>query len=461
MKIKMAVLLAISLLSGLAGKWIGFSNEQMIVMSIFVMSVLGTLFFWDFKLSFVFIGTGVLLCVGAVTMEKFIQYASLDVILFLIAMMIIVGMMKDAGFFEWLITIVLRVKNLTGKKMFAILMVASAVFSALMGEVTSIIVMTMVILNICDFLEVDPLPLILSAVLATNIGSASTVLGNPVGVLIAARGKLSFEDFLAHALPLSALVLAGTIWFLFIWYRKYIKVLNDRIQPYGEDKGFLYLISIPPDIRTKISIRIFFVTIILISLHKRLEMFLNLEHNTLLIMIPVVAAGIVMLYRHDRARHYIEREVEWPSLLFFMFLFAQAGVIQSSGIADLLASKIFGSIGNNPRALSGVVLFSSGFLSSCLDNVVTVASYVPIVKSLEVFHFNLKPLWWALLFGACYGGNITMVGSTANIVALGLLEKERNIKVTFGMWLKVGLTVGIMSMIIVYIFFLFVPQFFN
>ncbi len=461
MKFKMIALVAISILFGLLGKWIGFSTEQAVILSIFIVSILGTLFFWDFKLSFVFIGTGVLLCIGAVNMEQFIQYASLDVILFLIAMMIIVGMMKDAGFFEWLITLVLRVKNLTGKKMFAILMVGSAIFSALMGEVASILVMVMVILNICDFLEVDPLPLVIASVLATNIGSASTVLGNPVGVLIAARGNLSFEDFIIHALPLSALVLAATISLMFVWYRKYIKLLNDRIQPFGEDKGFLYLISVPPDFRTKVSIGIFLVTIVLIGLHKRLEMLLNIEHNTLLIMTPVIAAGIVMVYRHDRARHYIEREVEWPSLLFFMFLFAQAGVIQSSGIADLLATKVFKLIGNNPKVLSGVVLFSSGFLSSCLDNVVTVASYVPIVKSLEIFQFNLKPLWWALLFGACYGGNITMIGSTANIVALGLLEKERNIKVNFMMWLKIGFVVGMLSMVIVYFALLFMPHFFN
>ncbi len=461
MKKKMIALLTIAFFSGLLGKWLGFSNQQAIVVSIFMISILGTLFFWDFKLSFVFIGTGVLLCMGAVTMEHFIQYASLDVILFLIAMMIIVGMMKDAGFFEWLITLVLRVKKLTGIKMFAILMVASAVFSALMGEVASIIVMTMIILNICDFLEVDPLPLVLSSVLATNIGSASTVLGNPVGVLIAARGNLSFEDFIVHALPLSTVVLAATIVLMSFWYRKYIQELSKRIQPYEEDKGFLYLISIPPDFRTKVSIGIFLVTIILIALHRRLEMLLNLEHNTLLIMTPVIAAGIVMIYRHERARHYIEREVEWPSLLFFMFLFAQAGIIQSSGIADILAAKLSGSIGHNPQVLSGVILFSSGFLSSGLDNVVTVASYVPIVRSMEVFHFNLRPLWWALLFGACYGGNITMIGSTANIVALGLLEKERNIKVRFRMWLKIGFSVGMLSMAIAYLAILFLPHFFN
>ncbi len=459
MKIKALALVIISALTGFLGHRIGFSVEQSVIVSVFMMSIIGTLFFWDVKLSFAFIGAGVLLSIGAVNMEDFIRFASLDVILFLIAMMIIVGMMKDAGFFEWLITLVLRVKRLSGWKMFAILMIASAVFSSLMGEVASIIVMTMVILNICDFLDEDPLPLVISSVMATNIGSASTVLGNPVGVLIAARGNLSFEDFLTHALPVSLVVLVLMILVMAGWFRRYLASIDRKIKVFGEDKGFLYLISIPPDIRTRVSIGIFLATIVLIGFHRRFELMLGLEHNTMLIVIPVVAAGIVMVYRYDRARYYIEHEVEWPSLLFFMFLFAQAGVIQASGIADLLADKLFSTLGNSPSLLAGIVLLSSGFLSSILDNVVTVASYVPIITSLDAFHVSLKPLWWALLFGACYGGNITMIGSTANIVALGLLEKECHIKVTAMMWLKIGALVGFLSMAAAYIAIAVVPSF--
>ena len=215
MKKKIILLVTISFMLGFFGGFLGLSAKQSLILAIFSMSIMGTLFFWDFRLSFVFIGSGVLLSIHAVEIPKFIEYASLDVILFLISMMIIVGMMKDAGFFEWIITMVLRVKNLTGVKMFAILMVASAVFSGLMGEVASIIVMIAIILNICDFLEIDPLPLVISSVIATNIGSASTVLGNPVGVLISARGQLSFEDFITHALPLSAVVMLFVMGVLF------------------------------------------------------------------------------------------------------------------------------------------------------------------------------------------------------------------------------------------------------
>ena len=452
---KILFMLFISLTLGILSLFGGFSPKQSIIISIFSVSILGTLFFWEFRLSFVFLGSSLLLITHIVNLENFIKFASLDVILFLIGMMIVVGMMKDAGFFHWLMTKLLRVRNLSGRKLFVLLMAISALLSGLMDEVSSMIIMMAVILEICSFLEINPVPMVISSVLATNIGSASTVLGNPIGVLIAARGRLSFEDFLTFPLPVSIFVLAITIIVLGFIYRNYIKELALKLKPHQENKAFLYLISTPADLRTKISMLIFGLTVLSIALHKRLEILFNLEENSMLIMLPVISAGIVMIYRRDKARYYVEHEVEWNSLLFFMFLFAQAGVIQASGVANQLAGKIMAAVGNNPRILLGSILFSSGMLSSVLDNVVVVASYVPIVKSLHLFRSDFNPIWWSILFGGCYGGNITMIGSTANIVALSLLEKKYNMKIGFTQWLKVGLIVGLLSMGVSYFIVIF------
>jgi len=447
---KILLMIIISLTLGVLSYFGGFPLKQSFIICIFSISILGTLFFWDFRLSFVFIGSSILLLIHAVDLENFIKFASLDVILFLIGMMIAVGMMKEAGFFHWLITMFLRVRNLNGKKLFILIMLISALSSGLMDEVSSMIIMMAVILEIFSFLEVNPVPMVISSVLATNIGSASTVLGNPIGVLIAARSKLSFENFLTFALPVSIVVLGFSIFVLCIAYRNYIKEISLRLKPHQENKDFLYLISIPPDIRTKMSMLIFGVMVLLIALHRRMEILFQLGENSMLIMIPIIFAGIVMIYRHDKARYYVEHEVEWNSLLFFMFLFAQAGVLQASGVGNILAKEILGIIGNHPKILLGSILFSSGLMSSVLDNVVVVASYVPIVNSLHMFSSNLKPVWWSILFGGCFGGNITMIGSTANIVALGILEKKLNVKIAFSQWLKVGLLVGFLSMLISY-----------
>jgi len=423
----------------------GLSPFNGFIVFIFLTSILGSLFFWEYRLGFMFIGSAIYLLVGAVSPEEFVRYASLDVILFLISMMIVVGMMKDAGLFDWLVTLILRIKNLTGRKLFVLLMFISAVFSSVMGEVASIMIMAVTIMEICDLLEVDPVPMIVCSVLATNLGSAATVLGNPVGILIASHSGLSFEDFLSNALPHATINLVIIIAFLLVYYRGYIRLITPRLKEYTGDKTFIRLISIPSDRKTMISICIFCTTIVLIALHKRFELFLNLTENTLLLMFPILAAGVVMIYRHERSRLYIEKEIEWPSIIFFMFLFAQAGVIHATGTAGTLAKNLFAFAGDT-QTLGALILFSSGLFSSVLDNVVAVATYIPLIKEFQTFGVPDNNLWWALLFGACFGGNITMIGSTANIVALGLLEKQLNIKVTFIEWFRIGFVVGVITL---------------
>lgn len=458
MKKRVLLIICVSLLAGFLGAKIGFSLHQSIVASIFCMSILGVLFFWELRLSFVFFGAGIVLATHAVDLENLIKFASLDVILFLIGMMILVGMLNDVGFFYWIITKLMRIKNLTGEKLFILLMLISAILSSLMGEIASIIIMTKIIIDISDFVDIDPSPLILASVLATNIGSSGTVLGNPIGILIAARANLTFEDFIKQALPITLCVLILTVGVLSLWFRKTIKQLTEKLIPLRDNTLFFSLISIPTDRKTKVSIGIFSVTLLCIILHSRLERVFHLEENTLLMILPIVFAGVAMLYRRDRVRYYVEHEVEWTSILFFLFLFALAGVIKYSGISDIIAKNIMLKLGKSFSLLSGILIYSSGILSSMLDNTVVVASYLPVMQSLGSLEINLRPLWWAILFGACYGGNITVIGSTANIVAMDLLEKKGKTKIGFLEWFKIGVIIGLVSMTSAYILILLIGR---
>ena len=456
---KIVLLLLIAVLLGALGHLVGLTTKQAFILSVFSISISGTLLFWELRLGFVFVGSGMLFLTRSVDLEHFIQFASLDVILFLIGMMIVIGAMKEAGVFGWLVGRLLQSQGLGGVRLFIIVMLLSAALSGLTGEVTSIIVMVAVILDICKSLKMDPTPLVISSVMTTNIGSASTLLGNPIGVLIALRAGLTFEDFLMCALPLSIVVLGMVILILCIWYRDYIKDISSRLADRKYSERFIHSVSLDSQMRT--SIVLFAAMIALIAMHKRLGLLFGIAENDLLIILPVIFAGLVMFYRPQKIRSYIENEVEWASLLFFMFLFAQAGVILSSGVAELLAQILVESTGSRPAVLSAVTLFSSGLLSGALDNTVVVASFIPVVKNLHLLHFGLNPLWWCLLFGACFGGNITAIGSTANIVALGVLEKKLNKKVDFVEWLKLGLIVGVSSLVISYVAILLLPMFFR
>jgi Na+/H+ antiporter NhaD/arsenite permease-like protein len=454
---KFIILILISLGLGFLVRVIGLNLQQATAISIFSASILGTLFFWDFRLGFAFLGTSILLMSRTIDLENVIKFASLDVILFLVGMMVLVGLLKEAGFFAWIVQLILRVRNLTGRKFVIIISVVSALLSTMTSEVVSIIFMVAAILEICDYFDVDSVPYIIIAVLATNIGSAATVLGNPIGILIASKAGLTFEDFIIKAFPLAMACLFVTITLVIVWYRKSIRQMDEHIRELGANEMLIRLISVPPDKQLKISLAIFGITLFFISLHHRLELFWKLEPNTILLTMPLFSSGVVMIWKWRRARDYIEKDVEWWTLLFFMLLFAQAGTLKYTGATDVIARRLAGLAGNSLSVLIGMVLWVSTIGSSILDNVVLVAAFIPVIQSFQGLRLDLQPLWWALLFGGCLGGNITLVGSTANIVALGILEKEKNIKMTFFRWFWVGLTVGIATTAVVWVTLLLTP----
>jgi Na+/H+ antiporter NhaD/arsenite permease-like protein len=252
----------------------------------------------------------------------------------------------------------------------------------------------------------------------------------------------------------SLLVMIAIVLFL---YRRQIKELDQKIKDLGANEILIRLISVPPERQLKIALGVFGVTLFFIALHHRLELLWNLEPNTVLLVIPLISAGLVMVWKWTRARKYIEQDVEWWTLIFFMLLFAKAGTLKYTGATDVLANHFVRFSGNKPTTLIGNVLWTSAIGSSILDNVVLVAAFIPIIHSFAGMGFGMKSLWWALLFGGCLGGNITMVGSTANIVALGILEKEKKVRMSFLRWFWVGLTVGLVTTAVIWLGLLCLP----
>lgn len=459
--LKLVLLAIVSCSLGLLGKRFGMEPQQSLSLSIFSASILGTLFFWDFRLSFAFLGTSILLMTKTIDLEHILEFSSLEVILFLVGMMVIIGLLKDSGFFAWIVSLILRIPKLTGRRFVFYICLLSALLASAVDEVTSIIFMVAAILEICDYFEVNPVPFIIISVLATNIGSASTVLGNPIGILIASKSGLTFEDFIVKAFPLAMVCLMVTITLLLFWYRKAVFALDENIKKLGANEILVKLISVPPDRPLKVALGIFGVTLVFISLHHRMEVAWGLVPNTVLLVVPLVTSGLVMIWKWEKARKYIEKDVEWWTLLFFLLLFVQAGTLKYTGTTVFLAKKIISATGDNLSLLTGSILWISTIGSSVLDNVVLVAAIIPVVQGFQALNVNLQPLWWALLFGGCLGGNITLVGSTANIVALGILEKEKNIKMTFFRWFWVGLTVGLITASLVWLALVTLPIYRN
>jgi Na+/H+ antiporter NhaD/arsenite permease-like protein len=373
---------------------------------------------------------------------------ALDVIIFLVGMMVIVGLLRRSGFFRWLLAKALKFSGFRPRLLMTILLCLASLTAAMVDEVTSILFMSALVLDLCDYFEVKPINYIISVVLATNIGSSWTVLGNPIGIMIALRSGLTFENFLQTAFPVGLLSLGSLIALVLLWQRGDLNKLRDKVgsRSRESEESFLDQWAKVEDRKFFMGSAVIFVLVIIaLGLHYRMELMLELEHNTLLVAIAIFGAGVVMLWKRAMARQLIMRDVDWWTLIFFMFLFAKAGALKYVGITDIVSDAMMGFGEGNLLFLIPMVLWISGILSAVMDNVLVVATFVPIIQNMTA-QLGSNVLWWALLFGGCYGGNMTMVGSTANIVSLGILEDRKGIHMTLRYWIKIGIWGGAVPM---------------
>lgn len=435
------IILGISLAAGGTGFLFNLhDSKQILAISIFVLIISSTLLFWNFRLAIAFIGMAAILGGNVLTLEQFVASAELDIILFLVGMMTLVGVLKDLGLFTWIIQSVVGMKQMTGRKFTLLVMVISALMACVVDEVTSIVIMLALIFQICDTLKVRPTAFVIISVMATNIGSSGTMLGNPVGILIGTKAGFSFIDFIQWATPIMVLSLVGAMVFIMYWFRSDIELLTVRLDARRKKQlGLGPLIKIP--FLKGLIVLVSAVT--LIALHHTLERKLGIAKNTLLIVTPLAISGILMIWKNERARHYIESEVEWWTLMFFMMLFAISASLESTGVTEHVAIGFTSLFGNNPVVLTPIIMGISAFGSAFVDNIVFIAAFIPVVNEL-----GSTPLWWALLFGGCFGGNITLIGSTANIVALGMVEKRYRSHISFMEWFKIGALIGLATCVI-------------
>lgn len=430
------VLLLLGISGGIAfgGIQIGLTAHQSIATSVFLAIILGTLFFWTFRLAIAFLGIGVLIFTKSLNIPHFVEAAALPVILFLVGMMIVVGALRDLGFFTWVVQALISIPHMSGRKFIAATAVSSALLACAVDEVTSIIFIATLVFQVCNRLKLNPTPYLIICVLCTNVGSAGTMMGNPVGIFIGTQAGLTFEDFIQWAFPIMLASLAATVALTMWWFRDDLKAFDTNLQDRIDRQ-----LSLVPKVKVpyKRGLAVLLFTLVFIASHHQLEQMMGLEINSMLLVAPLACAGLIMIARRDRARHYVETEVDWWTLLFFMLLFAIAGTLEYTGVTELIAEAFVSNFGTNMAVLIPSIMATTAIGSAFVDNVIFVAAFSPVIEALgKTLH--AMPLWWALLFGACFGGNITLIGSTANIVALGMLEKQSHGGIRFFDWLKIG-----------------------
>jgi Na+/H+ antiporter NhaD/arsenite permease-like protein len=425
------------------------NTPQIISLVIFTSFIAGSLFYWQFRNAFAFIGIALLLAFNVLDLEHLILYANLELILFLVAMMIIVAFLEERGVFSWFVTFIIRPFSDSPYLLIGILLMIGALMAALVDEVTSILFMSAIMLKILDGYGItgkNTLPYIMFLVFTTNIGSSALPVGNPIGVMIAFAAGFSFMDFIRWTVPIAIICSLVTV----IIGLAYLKRTSSVSMVPSDSVSYLKIkLEETPMTREVMGGILIFVLVIggLIMLNP-VEQLLSLEKNILLLGFPLMMAGIVLVIDRQHARMHIEK-VDWYTLLFFLFLFAGVGSLSYVGITSKIASLIIGTSGD----VLGIMLLVGGMISLLtpfIDNVLAVAMFIPIVQTLYGI-IPLAPVWWSMLIGGTYCGNATLIGSTANVVAAGMVEKKGLGSFSMLGWMKIGIPITLLTVGIAYL----------
>ena len=395
------------------------------------------------RIAIVLFGAALMLAIGASDFKKafYSHDTGIDwnVIFLLLGMMIIVSIIHRTGLFEYLAIKAAQFSKGDPKKSLVYLATLTALASAMLDNVTTILLAIPMTFVVCKKLSVTPVPFILVQVFASNIGGAATLIGDPPNIIIASKAGLSFNWFLTHMLPLVVVVL---IVMLPIWVFMF---RNSLVNSPAEKQAIMKLDANQFLQDTKLlkkSLLVLTLVLIAFALH-------TVTHMEPAV-IALFGAGVLVAISGLKPKDYLP-EVEWSTLVFFMGLFIMVGALVNVGALAKFAEFLKDQFGGNLATASYSILGISAVLSGIVDNIPYVASMVPVVSELNaaIGAANPNALWTALAFGADFGGNATIIGASANVVAIGL-AKRQGIEISFWQFAKYGIITTLISVALVY-----------
>ncbi len=368
-----------------------------------------------------------------------------NVIFLLISMMTIINLMRPTGFFEYIAIKSAKWGKGEPFRIMAIFAVVTAVLSALLDNVTTVLLLAPVTLLIADALEVDPIPFLISEALASNIGGTATLIGDPPNIMIASKAKLNFMDFIINLTPPVIIIMIIFLFVLKIFFGKKLHVkpeLKKRVLEMNERE------AIKDPVMLKKSLFVLGVVILGFVFHGML----HYEPAT----VALFGAGLLLLISGTHDPHHYLAEVEWPTIFFFMGLFIIIGGVVKVGLIKWLSVKVLAITHGNMFATSMLVMWFSAFASAFVDNIPYVATMNPLIidmakqlwphlQGIQLLHNpELMPLWWSLALGACLGGNGTAIGASANVIVVGLAERAGR-KISFVRFMFYGMPIMILT----------------
>jgi Na+/H+ antiporter NhaD/arsenite permease-like protein len=343
--------------------------------------------------------------------------------------------LAKTGLFELLAIRSVRLSHGEPFRLLLILAAVTAVVSAFLDNVTTVVLMTPVILSVARRLGVSPMPYLISSILASNIGGTATLIGDPPNILIGSASGLGFDDFLFNLGPVVVLVFLAFAVIMRFSFRGMLQVPDERREAALEGAEGTAIKNRPLLIR---SAAVATATIAGFLVHGAL----GLEPAT----IALLGAAVLMLVARLDA-HEVLREVEWSTLFFFVGLFILVEGIVSVGIVGGFADWLASATQGDGAVAAIALLWFSALASAIIDNIPYTATAIPVVERLVADGMSAQPLWWSLALGACLGGNLTIIGASANVVVANLAAREGH-PIRFAEFLRYGAAVAVVSLLI-------------
>ena len=386
------------------------------------------------------IGAILLMLAGVLSQETALHHVDFNTLGLLVGMMILVSVTSQTGLFDYVAVKAAKTAKAEPRRLLIYLGLITAIFSAFLDNVTTVLLMVPVTFSITLKLKVKVVPFLLTQIIASNIGGTATLIGDPPNIMIGMAVKeLDFVAFLVNLAPIALLNLILVLFVMDVLYRKSLKTqpeLQAKIMAMDERKSLTNM---------SLLYRCLFV-LVLVILGFFTHSITHIESSLI-----ALTGGFFILLLAGGSSKVVEtvlRKVEWPTIFFFIGLFIAVGGLIETGLINDMATKAVALTAGDVTMTSLLVLWLSALVSSVLDNIPFVATMIPLIENMgQMGITNLEPAWWSLALGACLGDNGTLVGASANLI-VAAMAAERGVKITFMSYLKVGFGVMLMTIIV-------------
>ena len=370
-------------------------------------------------------GAVALILTGVVSFDTGVGHIDFGTLGVLVGMMIFVAVVKNSGIFEYLAIRAAKIAKGNPWLIMVLFVLITAVLSAFLDNVTTVLLIGPVTYTVCKMLEVNPIPFFLTEIIASNVGGTATLIGDPPNIMIGSATGLTFFDFLANDGPAVLIILVVSIAIFYVMYGRNMGASQEK-------RDHIMAMHAHEAIKDQGLFKKSVVMIFLVALAFVVHGALDIEPS----VVALAAAAIMLIIGRADVEHTL-MDVEWATIGFFAGLFVVVGGLAETGVIEMMAYALIDATGGNLMVTIIVLVWASAIISSFLDNIPLVATLIPIITTMESTGMDVMPLWWAVSLGACIGGIGTLIGASANVVLASISGKYGH-PITFMEYTKVG-----------------------